>query len=251
METDTIQRLLDLNHLFYQTFAGDFSATRQRLQPGVRKILTGFSPEADLLDLGCGNGELWRTLRQGGHRGRYVGLDFSPELLAAARGRGMEFAATGEAFFLQADLSTPEWERAVQALTASWQQFDGFDVVLSFAVLHHIPGVEIRKAILERVHDLLIPGGRFIHSEWQFLNSPRLRERIHEWQEVGMEAEQMDPGDYLLDWRRGGQGLRYVHHFSPDELTWLAESCGFRILETFPSDGEGGNLGLYQVWEQV
>ncbi len=59
----------------------------------------------------------------------------------------------------------------------------------------------------------------------------------------------MDPGDYLLDWRRGGEGLRYVHHFSPEELAELAAETGFRVLETFWSDGEGGNLGLYQVWE--
>jgi hypothetical protein len=60
----------------------------------------------------------------------------------------------------------------------------------------------------------------------------------------------MDPGDYLLDWRQGGRGLRYVHHFSPPELTSLAQMTGFKVVESFSSDGEGGNLGLYQVWQK-
>ena len=52
----------------------------------------------------------------------------------------------------------------------------------------------------------------------------------------------------LLDWKRDGMGLRYVHHFSPDELSVLASLAGFHVSESFLSDGESGNLGLYQVW---
>ena len=58
----------------------------------------------------------------------------------------------------------------------------------------------------------------------------------------------MDEGDYLLDWKRGGEGLRYVHQFSEEELGGLAEDAGFRVVESFYSDGESGRLGLYQVW---
>ena len=57
--------------------------------------------------------------------------------------------------------------------------------------------------------------------------------------------------DYLLDWRSGGKGLRYVHHFEERELAELAKASGFRIMDTFYSDGEKGNLGLYQVWKPV
>jgi hypothetical protein len=39
MNPTTLSRLLDLNRQFYQTFALPFSATRQRLQPGVRHVL--------------------------------------------------------------------------------------------------------------------------------------------------------------------------------------------------------------------
>ncbi len=58
----------------------------------------------------------------------------------------------------------------------------------------------------------------------------------------------MDENDYLLDWRSGGRGLRYVHHFNETELSKLAESSGFEIVETFYSDGKEGNLAVYQTW---
>ena len=56
--------------------------------------------------------------------------------------------------------------------------------------------------------------------------------------------------EYLLDWRSGGYGFRYVHHFQEDELSQVAEEHGFRVKETFYSDGEGGRLSLYQIWEK-
>jgi hypothetical protein len=64
-----------------------------------------------------------------------------------------------------------------------------------------------------------------------------------------MVPEQVDVGDYLLDWRQGGYGLRYVHYFDEVELVELAQLSGYRILESFYSDGKGGRLSLYQTWE--
>jgi hypothetical protein len=90
-----------------------------------------------------------------------------------------------------------------------------------------------------------------IHSEWQFLNSPRLAARIQPWELAELSADEIDPGDYLLDWRRGGLGFRYVHSFSQAELAELAAETGFKIIETYSSDGETGNLGLYQIWKRV
>ena len=60
-----------------------------------------------------------------------------------------------------------------------------------------------------------------------------------------MQQTAADPGDYLLDWRRGGHGLRYVHHFELDELNTLCVRAGFHVDDSFRSDGESGTLGLY------
>ncbi len=289
METSIAARLLDLNRQFYQTFGGEFSATRGRIQPGVRRVLETLRGDEIILDLGCGNGELARALARRGHRGSYTGLDFSLPLLKEAE-RHLEGST---AKFLQADLTSPDWENVIArgeaptlapAASAGEQSHvtsspeiassgfdtvraasnggtpvrdgrlspprnDMFDIVFCFAVLHHIPGTHLRLRLLNKVHSLLADGGGFIHSEWQFLNSPRLRERIQDWGQIGLAATDVDINDYLLDWRHGGRGLRYVHYFSEAELNDLAFASGFRAAETFYSDGEGGRLGLYQVWE--
>ena len=83
------------------------------------------------------------------------------------------------------------------------------------------------------------------------MNSEKLKDRIQPWEDAGLSPEEVEPGDYLLDWRSGGLGLRYAHHFSAQELSQLAAETGFRLVESFFSDGEGGRLGLYQVWERV
>ena len=236
MNNETAARLIDLNLQFYQTFALQFSATRGRIQPGVRRLLGVLPLHADVLDLGCGNGGLARELARQGHTGIYVGLDFSEGLLSVAR-QGLPENYT----FLQADLSSPGWDEALQRRT--------FSFVLTFAVLHHLPGQALRRRLLSTARARLPGGGRLIHSEWQFLHSPRLRARIQPWDTIGLAVDQVDEGDYLLDWRAGGSGLRYAHHFSEAELVELAHDSGFRVLDTFYSDGEGGRLGLYQVWE--
>jgi tRNA (uracil-5-)-methyltransferase TRM9 len=234
----TLSHLLDLNRQFYQTFALPFSATRSHLQPGVLRILEHINPSASLLDLGCGNGELAHQLAHRGHIGLYSGLDFSSALLEQATNDQLP-----NFHFFQADLSSSDWDTSLQD--------ERYNAILAFAVLHHLPGEELRLQVLRKVRSLLSAGGRFIHSEWQFLNSPRLASRIQPWEALGLSKGEVDPGDYLLDWRQGGQGVRYVHHFSEAELGELAAKAGFEIVKTFLSDGENHRLGLYQVWRAL
>ena len=237
MKVATAQQLINLNKRFYQEFAASFSQTRQRLQPGVMRILEVLPPDATLLDLGSGNGELARQLIKRKHQGQYLGMDFSIAMLKEADRRTPNSIAK----FQQADLSSKVWHKGLAAAS--------FDRVLCFATLHHIPRKSMRLRFLSRVRELLSPDGRFIFSTWQFLNSERLKARIQPWKVLGLSAADVEAGDYLLDWRRDGVGLRYVHHYRVDELEALAHEIGFEVAEVFVSDGEGGDLGLYQVWK--
>lgn len=237
MDASIARQLIELNHRFYSEFGPQFSATRQRIQPGVRKIIATLAGQERILDLGCGNGELARTLAQSGFHGEYLGLDFSLPLLNDAGSQPGTFQAN----FRTLDLSAEDWP----TLPKNWS------LVMSFATLHHIPSSKLRLNLLQKVATLLAPGGRFIHSNWQFLNSEKLRARIQPWERANLSAAEVDEGDYLLDWRSGGAGLRYAHHYSETELASLATETGFRVVESFLSDGENGRLGLYQVWEPV
>jgi len=244
------QQLLELNHRFYTEHGRDFSATRGRLQTGVLRVIESLRDDESILDLGCGNGELARTLSRRGYRGSYLGLDFSLPLLDEAEREAFKFPVQ----FMQADLVSPDWQSTTHEEIASGKNSprnDMFDIVFSFAVLHHIPSIELRLQIIQKIQKLLKPNGMFIHSNWQFLNSPRLKARIQPWESVALKETDVDVNDYLLDWKRGGNGLRYVHHFDQSELNELAKAASFEIIETFYSDGENRKLSLYQTWKKV
>jgi SAM-dependent methyltransferase len=243
MDSSTVARLIELNKDFYNRFGDSFSATRHRLQPGVRRVLEMLKGDESILDLGCGNGEFARALAKRGHRGSYLGVDFSLPLLRDAESQPEGDALAPSARFLQADLVQLSLKSIQSSVTDHWS------LITAFAVLHHIPSTELRLNILRTVRELIEDNGRFIHSNWQFLNSEKLKSRIQRWELAAISESDVDAGDYLLDWRDGGVGLRYVHHFEESELQELAEATSFRITDAFYSDGEGGRLGLYQIWE--
>jgi 2-polyprenyl-3-methyl-5-hydroxy-6-metoxy-1,4-benzoquinol methylase len=239
MNSSTAQRLLEINREFYNRFGEQFSATRQRLQPGVRKILETIQADDSVLDLGCGNGNFLREISRRGHKQPLLGVDFSLPLLRDAESQP-------GVLFREVDLA--KLPVASEQLSVNGGQWS---VITMFATLHHIPSMKMRSGILQTVKKLLKPNGKFILSNWQFLNSAKLKSRIQSWDKVGINENDLDEGDYLLDWRSGGEGLRYAHHFSAEELLGLADQVRMRVTDSFTSDGDGGNLGLYQVWECV
>lgn len=236
MKSDIVRRLVDLNRAFYQTFADSFAATRGRIQPGAKELLRRIPPESSVIDLGCGNGNAAAWLAAHGFRGRYLGLDLSPGLLGIARAARHPFPAE----FHPADFLEEGWDRSLAERS--------FDFILAFAVLHHLPGDPARRAFLGACRRLLAPGGTLFFSNWQFLRSAKLLERTVSWSEIGLADSDADAGDYLLDWRRDGRGLRYVHVIGAGERLRLAGQTGFTEMECFESDGEGGRLSDYAVW---
>ena len=246
MDSQTAAALLELNRVFYSEFGNAFAKTRNRIQPGVSKVLTTIPVEApsDWLDLGCGSGALGKIWTGQGRSGSYTGMDFSGPLLQEAEKIASDFSNDRMSLcYLSGDLMDPDWP----ALFAE-RRFDG---ILAFASLHHIPGRENHLRIFRQVHELLKPGGRFIFSVWQFQNSPKLMQRIQPWKEAGLDPEHLEKGDTLLDWRyalpenKEKQGLRYVHLFTEEELKELADESGFAVIKHFYSDGAEGNLALY------
>lgn len=244
MDPRVRHQLAEINSQFYQTFAKQFSATRQRIQPGVRRALRDIQPDYSILDIGCGNGNLLPALLEQKFCGKYIGVDFSREFVRlaelVAKNHLVNHSEMPQPAFISVDLTQPGWEEQVPLAR--------FDIIATFAVMHHIPDWQTRLGILKTMHRLLNPDGRLLISVWQFLNSSRLRSRIVEWSAINISQEALDPGDYLLDWRGGGLGLRYIHLFNEIELQDLAIQSGFKIVESHYSDGMEGNLGLYQTW---
>jgi len=251
MKSSTCEQLVRLNEQFYQTFGRAFSNTRQRIQPGQRRILESLPKIGNWLDLGCGNGNLAVEWVRQKREGMYIGVDFSPVLLRAAK-EAVQRKTTPiglDIQFQKMDLSDENW-------SIPWRQVI-LTGVMAFAVLHHLPGRDLRLRLLCQVNRLLPRGGEFLHSEWQFQNNARILSRRQPWSKIGIVETDVDSSDTLLDWRHAlpGQaeqiGLRYVHLFSKNELAELAELSGFEIGNEFESDGAGGKLSLYQRWRKI
>ncbi len=253
MRPEVVERLLSINREFYQSFAEPFRATRGRLQPGVMRALETVPLEANMLDLGCAHGLLAGEMAGRDFSGNYLGLDSSSMLLDSVP----DHLQPSHFRFALADLGDEGWPETARSLLSedlSSEQSAAnssapFDWVYAFAVLHHLPSSDLRASTAAAIGSLLKPGGRVAVSVWDFLASPRLADRVVPWDTVGLSKKDVDEGDYLVDWREGGSGVRYVHHFPQEELHKLAEEAGFRVSQEFRSDGENGRLGLYQIWE--
>jgi len=181
----------------------------------VVRALAAIDARASVLDAGCGHGLAALQLAQTGHRGPYLGVDSSAPLIDLARQR----VRAPWAEFHVADLVVPGWQGDIPANAKP-----PFDWALAFALLHHLPGDGMRSQIVGDLRALLKAEGRAAVSVWDFLHSDRIRRRVISWASIGWDEADVDPGDTLLDWRHESQGLRYVHHFTSDDLADLVQA---------------------------
>jgi len=205
-----------LNQHFYDTFAAEFSQSRQALNPGIQRALQTLDL-SNVLDVGCGDGRVSKALPL---ESRYLGLDFSQKLI----GRNARQAAS----FALADFASP-----LPVATSS------FPTVLCLATLHHLPN---RLPLVRELARLLQPDGQLVISVWQISHYARMRRKI---------VEDLGNGDYVLNWKTGGEGLRFVHEVSDAELRVLATEAGLQTLETYRADGKSGDLGLYGIFKKA
>ena len=99
-------------------------------------------PGEIILDLGCGDGALTLLIEQAGAKA--IGLDASPEMVEAARARGLDaYVADAQAL----------------GLAQAAHRFGQFDAAFSNAALHWMLDP---VAVANGVHEVLRPGGRFV-----------------------------------------------------------------------------------------
>jgi hypothetical protein len=135
--------------------------------------------------------------------------------------------------------------------------------VVAFGLLHHVPGLELRRQLLACLGRRVAPGGALAVSFWCFGELERFRRRRVPWSELGPKSSRtvnptpvagclatedfLEDGDWLLRWG-DGEALRYCHAASSSEIDSLAGAPGLPLCDDFRADGAGGTLNRYLIW---
>lgn len=214
---------------------------------GKVKKMFGFTTQAEkktvqILDLGCGNGRFYAYLNRRFNKPfQYTGLDNNEYLITKAAER---YPYSNAQFI-------------VENMGNSDHIFDQkFDLVLIFGVMHHIPGIETRVKLLNKCRNLLAQNGYLVFTTWQFLNIPRVATSVVKentdfgrqvYRDLGLEPDELQTNDYILDWQRGITAYRYCHYYTEEEIRHLAQKANLNILHTYEADGIEGELNRYYI----
>jgi SAM-dependent methyltransferase len=230
MDAETIRRLNAINREFYRLTADDFSETRGTAWPGWERLLPYLRAPLSVLDVGCGNGRFGLFLAEhlGAANVQYHGVDSSGELLAHAR---------------NALAGLPDVKLEARDIVENPPDAGDYDLVALLGVLHHIPGEAERQLFMRRLAERVKSGGLLVFAAWRFYEYERFRERIVPWP----SDIQVEPGDYLLDWRRGVVALRYCHYTDDAEHAALVAATGLSEIATYRADGATGDANRYSL----
>ncbi|MDP2708892.1 MAG: class I SAM-dependent methyltransferase [bacterium] len=238
MDKPTQKNLLEIVRRNYEDIAEDFDTTRKKaLWPELLK-LAGVVKDGDrVLDAGCGNGRLLQAF--GKKKIEYVGIDNSKELIEAAI-KNFQFSIFN--FQTNPNFQFSNKIQNAKFVVADVLELDklperDFDYVFSIAVLHHLPGEDLRVRALEQIKNKLAPEGRIVLTVWNLWTRKKFLKLILKFGLFKlMEKNKMDCGDILFDWKNSrGESLsqRYYHAFTKHELKKIISLAGLKIEKLY------------------
>ena len=180
----------------------------------LRNIAKGFS----VLDIGCGNGLMAdEAIKRGG---RYFGSDISVKLIMEAKKKNVVNIKNKKAKFFVADAVDLPFKK------------NQFDFIFSFAVIHHIPSVELREKFLKEIFRVLKTGSKAVITSWNLLEKWACK-KYDIKNQLKKISDGYDSGDVCVPWKgtRGKEVMRYLHYFTADELKSLAKSAGLKKIK--------------------
>lgn len=250
MDAQLARELIACNNEFYRHHAASFSATRQAPWQGWTRVveaawaLTEPSDTLRVLDVACGNLRFERFLAEQMPATELscLAVDDTPELADDASAiRGVRTRTVD----------------VLEALLDGRDPLDGagtFDLTACFGFLHHVPGGNLRRALLDTLVRHTCADGIIALSLWQFMDDPRLARKARAAEEAmreqGFPVDALDADDHFLGWQDSIQPVRYCHHFSEAEIDALSarlSQCGAREIDRFSADGRSGTLNRYLI----
>lgn len=190
----------------YRLIAEEFSKTRQKPWPEFSEFLENLKLKKNagkitLLDVGCGNGRLYKFLKT--ENTDYIGIDNNRAFLKIAK---QKYPKTK---FKYAD--------AIRLPFPS----KSFDSVWCIAVLHHLPIKTLRLKACKEIARVLKPKGKLMIIVWNL------------WQKKYRKFINKKTHDALIPWNN--KLKRYYYAFKPAELKSLLEKAGFSLVKSIKS----------------
>lgn len=250
MDKQTQKNLLEVVKRNYEEIAEDFSETRKKhLWPELSRLTRDIKDGDKILDAGCGSGRMLEALKD--KKIDYLGVDASEKLIKLA---GERYQTAGSEF----QVSSFKFQ-VCDILELSKIPEINFDYVFCAAVLHHLPGEDLRLAALKQLKNKIKPEGKIIITVWNLWSQKKFRKIIirTELLKLFSKLKSMfrrkrsgksqiaecralsisgDFGDIMFDWKNGkGEktSRRYYHAFRKRELKKIIKKAGLKIEKIY------------------
>ncbi len=216
MKKEKQKELLKTVEKNYNEIATDYNETRKKkIWPALEDILANVKDRSKVLDVGCGSAKILSVLQD--KNVDYLGIDKCDRLLKLAKSNFNDFD------FKNGDI-------------LELGEVDGlnYDYVFCIAVLHHLPGADLRLKALKQLKNKVAKDGEVIISAWALWEQKKYRKIIWKfWLLKLLGKNTMDFGDILFEWIGTNKIMskRYYHAFKMGEFKKLCKKAGFKIKE--------------------
>lgn len=214
MDEKTKQQLLELVKKNYEEIAEEYDQTRRKtttpLWQKVGEYARKVKPGNRVLDIGCGNGKLLEFLPT---KIDYLGVDTSKKIIEIAASR------------------FPEREfKAADILTLQNLNETDFDHIFCVAVIHHLPGRDLRVQALQNMAGKMKPNGKMIITAWNLWAQKKFRKLLLKNILLRLIGKnKMEIGDVVFDWKgsdRQTTSKRYYHSLTKKEFQKTIKKAG-------------------------
>jgi 2-polyprenyl-3-methyl-5-hydroxy-6-metoxy-1,4-benzoquinol methylase len=188
---------------FWDKQAKKYDYSEKQFEPVLKDVIAKTKKYLDsndnVLDFGCATGT--KTLDIASAIKHIHGLDISAEMVKEATKKRRE-ANIINCSFSQGTIFKDDLEKT------------SFDKIISFSVIHLLEDCE---EVIQRIHELLKPGGLFISTTACFKDKMALKNRL-------------ELGTYLI-FKRLGIFPLHLNIFKIDDVEKLIENQNFKIVE--------------------
>ncbi|NQT49189.1 class I SAM-dependent methyltransferase [Candidatus Kuenenbacteria bacterium] len=205
---------IEQNKQSYNKIAELFSSTRGYVWGDIGFLVGHVKSGDKVLDVGCGNGRLVKSLESKVKSGGYLGIDNSEGLIDQAQ---KAYPENKFEVMDALDLNLPE---------------NSMDAVFMIAVLNHFPK-EKQAQVLKNVRKVLKPGGKLLMVNWNLWNRDNLKSI---WKNIPLIKILFGQRGVTTHWKTTGVDVPlYYYAFMRGEIKRLLKKNGFKITTNYYS----------------